>query len=113
MSGEDQRVKPVVLGHGEGRKIGERPTGGGVTLKLGADDTAGAASIYESLRLAGDLGGPPMHRHAFDEAFYVLEGDYVFNVEGRTIARLWARSRTCRRARRMHSVMPAMEQGAC
>jgi mannose-6-phosphate isomerase-like protein (cupin superfamily) len=59
---------------------------GGVTLKLGADDTAGAASIYESLRPAGDLGGPPLHRHAFDEAFYVLEGEYVFNVQDRTIA---------------------------
>ena len=27
-----------------------------------------------------------MHRHAFDEAFHVLEGEYVFSVEGRTIA---------------------------
>jgi mannose-6-phosphate isomerase-like protein (cupin superfamily) len=67
-------------------KIGERPTGGGATLKVGADDTAGVTSIYESLRPAGDLGGPPLHRHAVDEAFYVLEGEYAFNVEGRTIA---------------------------
>jgi len=60
--------------------------GGGATLKVGADETAGATSIFESLRPAGDLGGPGVHRHPFDEAFYVLEGEYVFSVEGRTIA---------------------------
>jgi len=55
-------------------------------LKVGADETKDAISIFESLRPAGDLGGPGVHRHPFDEAFYVLEGEYVFSVEGRTIA---------------------------
>ena len=86
MTGLDKRVKPVALGRGEGRKLGERPTGGGATLKVGSDETTSATSIFESLRPAGDLGGPAMHRHPFDEAFYVLEGEYVFSVDGRTIA---------------------------
>lgn len=54
-------------------------------MKVGADETASGMSIFESLRPAGDLGGPAAHRHPFDEAFYVLEGEYVFGVEGRTM----------------------------
>jgi mannose-6-phosphate isomerase-like protein (cupin superfamily) len=86
MTVPDERVKPVALGRGEGRKIRESPNGGGATLKLGADESTSATSIFESRRPAGDLGGPALHRHPFDEAFYVLEGEYVFSVEGRTIA---------------------------
>jgi mannose-6-phosphate isomerase-like protein (cupin superfamily) len=33
----------------------------------------------------GDVGGPPLHRHDFDEAFYVLEGEYVIKIEERLI----------------------------
>jgi len=81
-----KRVKPIALGRGEGRKLGESPNGGGATLKVGANDTEGVTSIFESVRPAGDPGGPPVHRHAFDEAFYVLEGEYVFRVGDQTVA---------------------------
>ena len=29
--------------------------------------------------------GPPLHHHAFDEAFYVLEGELTFEVAGERI----------------------------
>jgi glyoxylate utilization-related uncharacterized protein len=32
-------------------------------------------------------GGPPLHRHDFDEAFYILEGELVFQVEDELITR--------------------------
>ena len=72
--------KAVVLGPGEGNAI-RTPTGGGADIKAGIDETAGALTIYESHRPGGAPGGPPLHRHAFDEAFYVLEGEYVFKLE--------------------------------
>jgi quercetin dioxygenase-like cupin family protein len=31
--------------------------------------------------------GPPLHHHDFDEAFYVLEGELVFHVDGELIIR--------------------------
>ena len=42
-------------------------------------------SVFESASRAGH-GGPPPHRHLRqDEGFYVLEGQFVFHVEGQTI----------------------------
>ncbi|HEY1274700.1 MAG TPA: cupin domain-containing protein [Thermoleophilaceae bacterium] len=35
--------------------------------------------------LAPHTGGPPLHLHDFDEAFYVLEGELIFQV-GHTLA---------------------------
>jgi mannose-6-phosphate isomerase-like protein (cupin superfamily) len=86
MTGGGKGVKPVALSRGEGRKLRESPTGARATLKVGADETTRGMSIFESLRPAGDLGGPVAHHHPFDEAFYVLEGEYVFSVEGRETA---------------------------
>ena len=37
---------------------------------------------YEIFRQAGPEGsGPPPHRHAWDEAFYVLDGEVMFGVD--------------------------------
>jgi mannose-6-phosphate isomerase-like protein (cupin superfamily) len=84
MKGEN-RKRVVVLGPGEGRKVVARPTGGGATMKVGADESEGTVSIFEGLQPAGDLAAPPLHRHAFDESFYVLEGDYLFKVDDRLL----------------------------
>ena len=75
----------VTLAPGEGRRVGARPTGGGATLKVGIGDSAGTLSIFESAQPPGDLPGPPLHRHGFDESFYVLEGDYLFKLGDRTL----------------------------
>jgi mannose-6-phosphate isomerase-like protein (cupin superfamily) len=37
-------------------------------------------SVVENV-LPPDFGGPPLHMHDFDEAFYVLEGELTFQLE--------------------------------
>lgn len=44
------------------------------------DQTAGAYGIIEDFVPAGS--GPPMHKHADDEAFYVLDGELTYFIEG-------------------------------
>lgn len=57
----------------------------GVTLnnldiKISADDTGGAISVFEQTGYTPD-GGPPLHIHTGqDEWFYILEGEYLFQV---------------------------------
>jgi quercetin dioxygenase-like cupin family protein len=54
-----------------------------VTCKVTSFQTGGAYSLFEVATRPG--GGPPPHvQHREDEAFYVLEGEYEFLVEGRT-----------------------------
>jgi mannose-6-phosphate isomerase-like protein (cupin superfamily) len=78
------RKRLVILDAGGGTAI-RSPTGGHGKIKVGVDDTAGSVTIYESLRPAGDQGGPHLHKHLFDEAFYVLEGEYTFQVGERLV----------------------------
>jgi mannose-6-phosphate isomerase-like protein (cupin superfamily) len=55
-----------------------------VTYKITSYQTGGAYSLFEVTTQPG--AGPPPHvQHREDEAFYVLEGEYQFLVEGRTI----------------------------
>ena len=55
-----------------------------VTCKVSSQRTGGAYSLFEVVTQPG--GGPPPHvQHREDEAFYVLEGEYEFLDEGRTI----------------------------
>jgi quercetin dioxygenase-like cupin family protein len=67
---------------GEGRSLwvlGEL-----VTYKTTSEQTGGAYSLFEATTQPG--GGVLSHvQHREDEAFYVLEGEYEFLVEGRTI----------------------------
>jgi mannose-6-phosphate isomerase-like protein (cupin superfamily) len=56
-----------------------------VTYKITSYQTGGAYSLFEVVTQPG--GGPPAHvQHREDEAFYILEGEYEFLVEGRTIS---------------------------
>jgi quercetin dioxygenase-like cupin family protein len=55
----------------------ETPTGPRVLLR--SEETGGAVSMTETA--PGPDAGPPLHRHDFDEAFYVLEGKLTFQVE--------------------------------
>jgi uncharacterized cupin superfamily protein len=53
-----------------------------VCVKLAGTDTAGRLAVIEDC--TPPLGGPPLHRHGReDEWFYVLEGEYLFEVDGR------------------------------
>jgi quercetin dioxygenase-like cupin family protein len=50
-------------------------------VKAAAEQTAGAYSIIEDLAPKGS--GAPLHRHREDdEAFYVLDGELTFYLEG-------------------------------
>ncbi|MGI9013448.1 MAG: cupin domain-containing protein [Phycisphaerales bacterium] len=57
-----------------------------VTIKLAAADCGGAVTVIETTTMPGD--GPPRHVHEReDELFYILEGEFVFEVgdEGESI----------------------------
>src|SRR3954469_15144805 len=68
----------VVRGPGEGRTL---LVGGGdyVTYKARSAETGGAYFCFEIATTPGF--GPPLHRHAYRELFYVLEGTYEFTLE--------------------------------
>ncbi len=49
---------------------------------LRGEQSNGAVAVVESTMPAGSPG-PPLHLHAFDEAFYVLDGELTFQLEDR------------------------------
>jgi quercetin dioxygenase-like cupin family protein len=51
-----------------------------VKVLLRSEDTAGVVALVELASTPG-FAGPPLHRHDFDEAFYVLEGELTFQLE--------------------------------
>jgi quercetin dioxygenase-like cupin family protein len=50
------------------------------TIHLRSEETGGAISAIENVVPAG-WEGPPLHHHAFDEAFYVLDGELTFLLD--------------------------------
>jgi quercetin dioxygenase-like cupin family protein len=46
---------------------------------LRSEQSGGHVSLMENIVSAGSAG-PPLHRHDFDEAFYILEGELVFQI---------------------------------
>lgn len=51
----------------------------GPTVLLRSEQTDGVVSVIEN-RMPVGAQGPPLHRHDFDEAFYVLEGELTFQL---------------------------------
>lgn len=47
---------------------------------LPGEQTGGRVSVTE-ITVPPHSAGPPLHRHAFDEAFYMLEGELIFQLE--------------------------------
>lgn len=56
------------------------------TVLLRSEETAGALSIVELSSPPG-FAGPPLHRHDFDESFYVLEGELTFQLGDDVVTR--------------------------
>jgi quercetin dioxygenase-like cupin family protein len=54
------------------------------TVLLHSEESGGHLSMMENVVRAYSAG-PPRHRHDFDEAFYMLEGELVFQVENERI----------------------------
>ncbi len=56
-----------------------------MTYKITSYQTGGAYSLFEVVTHPEE-DGPPLHvQHREDEAFWVLEGEYEFVIEGRTM----------------------------
>ena len=74
--------QPFLMMPGETRGAGPlNILGDQVWIKLAGVDCAGGLSIMEDV--TPPQAGPPLHRHSReDEWFYVLEGDYLFEVDG-------------------------------
>ena len=49
-------------------------------ILLRNEQSGGHVSIMENV-VAAHSAGPPLHRHDFDEAFYMLEGELIFQIE--------------------------------
>ena len=56
--------------------------GGTYTILVSGADTAGRYCLIDMLVPKG--GGPPPHRHDFEEMFTLLEGELAFNFRGQT-----------------------------
>jgi mannose-6-phosphate isomerase-like protein (cupin superfamily) len=73
---------PRLILPGEGRAL-RTPSGAGVLVKLSSAETGGALTVFESSREHGDARGPRAHRHTnMDETFFVVEGSFVFELDG-------------------------------
>jgi mannose-6-phosphate isomerase-like protein (cupin superfamily) len=67
---------------GDGRLI--HVVGDEVTIKISSRDTGGAFTVFEGR--TRPLHGPPLHLHRDqDESWYILEGEYRFEVDGHEI----------------------------
>src|SRR5471030_2999127 len=56
--------------------------GGTYTILVTGKDTGGRYTLIDMLTPPG--GGPPPHRHDFEEAFTLLEGELEFTFRGET-----------------------------
>jgi quercetin dioxygenase-like cupin family protein len=50
------------------------------SVLLHGEDTGGHVSVTE-ITIPPHTAGPPLHTHDFDEAFYMLDGELIFQVE--------------------------------
>src|SRR3984885_12954321 len=52
-----------------------------LSVRLSNDVSGGALTVLETVNAVGF--GPPLHRHRETEIFRVLEGEYLYEVDGR------------------------------
>jgi quercetin dioxygenase-like cupin family protein len=52
---------------------------------LRSEETGGRMSVTDILVPPG--AGPPLHTHDFDEAFYMVEGELIFQVDGAVVTK--------------------------
>jgi mannose-6-phosphate isomerase-like protein (cupin superfamily) len=71
-----------IVEQGEGKPI--NVNGDEVIVKIASSDTGGAFAVFEGR--TRPLHGPPLHLHRYqDEWWYILEGEYRFEVDGQEI----------------------------
>src|SRR5215208_4294494 len=57
-----------------------------IKVLLRGEQSAGEISVIESGSLPG-FAGPPLHNHAFDGTFYVIEGELTFQLRDELFSR--------------------------
>ena len=73
---------PLMIASGEGRPV--HVLGADLTIRVSSRDTDGAFAVFEGR--VPPREGPPLHRHpGQDESFYIVEGEFRFEVEGQDI----------------------------
>ena len=76
------RTDAFLVERGNGRPI--HVLGNDVVIKISSRDTGGAFAVFEGQ--TRPLAGPPLHRHRDqDEWWYIVDGEYKFEVEGKEI----------------------------
>jgi quercetin dioxygenase-like cupin family protein len=58
----------------------------GINVLVRAEDGEGRIAVMDN-GVAADFAGPPLHRHDFDELFYVLDGELTFQLGGELVTR--------------------------
>jgi quercetin dioxygenase-like cupin family protein len=53
---------------------------------LRSEESRGSVSVVENV-VAPRAKGPCLHRHDFDEAFYMLEGELVFQIDDQLVTK--------------------------
>lgn len=90
MDAEVSRERPPVARLSVVRQPGEGPRhnvlGATHLYKAPAAETGGALSVFEAIVPPG-VGAPPHVHSREDEAFYVVEGEMTFEVEGHPLPR--------------------------
>jgi quercetin dioxygenase-like cupin family protein len=51
-----------------------------INVVLRGEQSGGQIAVMDNVVGAG-FPGPPLHHHGFDETFYVLEGEFTFQLE--------------------------------
>jgi mannose-6-phosphate isomerase-like protein (cupin superfamily) len=76
------RSAAFIMEHHDGKPI--HVVGDEVVVKISSRDTDGAFAVFESRTLP--LHGPPLHmHHDQDETWRVINGEFVFEVDGQEI----------------------------
>jgi quercetin dioxygenase-like cupin family protein len=76
------RREACIKQRGEGRSI--HVVDNEVTIKISSRDTGGAFTVFEGRIMP--FQGPPLHLHRDqDESWYVVEGEFKFEVDGQAI----------------------------
>lgn len=76
------RSEAFIMERRDGKRI--HVVGDDVSVKVSSRDTGGMFTVFESRTLP--LHGPPLHvHHEQDETWQILEGEYLFEVDGHEI----------------------------
>jgi quercetin dioxygenase-like cupin family protein len=57
-----------------------------IEVRVRGADSDGRVAVMDN-RVGAGVGGPPLHRHDFDEAFYVLDGELTFQLGEERVVR--------------------------